>query len=180
MGETRPVVLLGGAIAILAVFLSRFRPAWLLLTETAPPALVAAAIVLAMLAAGAGAIHVARALSPRSGEIPLLDAFIIGFPTFGTLIAIVAWIGVAMHATIAVVTFALAGVGLFILLRRRLCAPRIPLLLLIPILFAAVEAITPHSHHAHPAMSISTGAHATIAVTHTDRVNRRIAASAAK
>src|SRR5438270_3683225 len=143
MGETRPVVLLGGAVGMLAVFLSRFRPAWLLLTETAPPALVAAAIVLAMLAAGAGAIHVARALSPRSGEIPLLDAFIIGFPTFGTLIAIVAWIGVAMHATIAVVTFALAGVGLFILLRRRLCAPRIPLLLLIPILFAAVEAITP-------------------------------------
>ncbi|HEY2830640.1 MAG TPA: hypothetical protein VGJ88_11030, partial [Thermoanaerobaculia bacterium] len=60
MGETRPIVLLGGAIAILAIFLARFRPAWLLLTETAQPALVAVVIVLAMLAAGAGALLVAQ------------------------------------------------------------------------------------------------------------------------
>jgi hypothetical protein len=58
MGETRPVLLLGGAIAILAIFLSRFRPAWLLLSETAQPALIAAAIVLAMLATGVGALFV--------------------------------------------------------------------------------------------------------------------------
>ncbi|HEY2324221.1 MAG TPA: hypothetical protein VGJ82_15285 [Thermoanaerobaculia bacterium] len=143
MGETRPVVLLGGAIAILAVFLSRFRPALLLLTETARPALVAMAVVLAMLASGVGALSVAQRFFAIDREIPLLDAFIVGFPTFGTLIAVVAWIGIAMHATIAVITFALAGMGLFLLLRRPICAPRIPLLLLIPILFAVVETITP-------------------------------------
>ena len=138
MSETRPVVLLGGAIAILAVFVSRFQPAWLLLTETAQPALIAILVVLAMLAAGMGALRGARASSPR-----LLDAFIIGFPTFGTLIAIVAWIGVAMHVVIAAITFALAGAGLFILLRRGISRPLVPKLLVIPILLAIVEAITP-------------------------------------
>lgn len=143
MSETRPVVLLGGAIAILAVFLSRFQPAWLLLTETAQPALVAAAIVLAMLAIGMAALIIARRLFPHDGEIPLLDAFIVGFPTFGTLIAVVAWIGVGLHIAIALITFVLAGAGLFILLRRPICMPRIPLLLVIPIVIAVVEAITP-------------------------------------
>ncbi len=143
MGETRPVVLLGGAIAILALFLSRFRPAWLLLAETVPPALVAIVVVLAMLATGVGALRLAQRFFAIDREIPLLDAFIIGFPTFGTLIAIVAWIGIAMHAIIAVITFLLAGAGLFVMLRRRICAPHIPKLLLIPILFAVVEAITP-------------------------------------
>ena len=75
MSETRPVVLLGGAIAILAVFLSRFRPAWLLLTETAQPALVASAVVLAMLAIGMAALMLARRLFQHNGEIPLLDGF---------------------------------------------------------------------------------------------------------
>ena len=69
MSETRPVVLLGGAIAILAVFLSRFHPAWLLLTETAQPALVAVAVVLAMLAVWS---RVARGAgfqpAPRNGR----------------------------------------------------------------------------------------------------------------
>ncbi|HEY2092519.1 MAG TPA: hypothetical protein VGJ81_11560 [Thermoanaerobaculia bacterium] len=156
MGETRPVVLLGGAIAILAIFLSRFRPAWLLITETAQPALVAMVIVLAMLATGVGALFVAtkvwgsgRNLKPEAGASGFkfrpdpLDAFIVGFPTFGTLIAIVAWIGSATHVAIAVVTFALAGAGLFILLKRPICAPRIPKLLIIPVVLAIVEAITP-------------------------------------
>jgi hypothetical protein len=143
MSETRPVVLLGGAIAILAVFLSRFQPAWLLLTETAQPALVAAAVVLAMLATGTAALTVARRVFPQDREIPLLDAFIVGFPTFGTVIAIVAWIGVAMHVAIAVITFALAGAGLFLLLRRPVCMPRIPVLLVIPVVVAVIEAITP-------------------------------------
>ncbi len=143
MSDTRPVVLLGGAIAILAIFLSRFRPAWLLMTETVPPALVAALIVLAMLAAGAGALWLARRLFAIDRPIPLLDAFIVGFPAYGTLIAVVAWTGIAIHAVIAAITFALAGGGLLLLLRRRVRAPRVPLLLLIPIAIAVVEAITP-------------------------------------
>ncbi|HEX3108493.1 MAG TPA: hypothetical protein VHU41_05320 [Thermoanaerobaculia bacterium] len=143
MSETRPAVLLGGGIAILAIFLSRFRPAWLLLIETAQPALVAAAIVLAMLATGAGALWLAQRFFRVEREVPLLDAVIVGFPTFGTLIGIVAWAGLAMHAIIAAITFVLAGAGAFLLMRRRICAPRIPLLLVIPLLIAVVEAITP-------------------------------------
>ena len=87
MSETRPVVLLGGAIAIIAVFLARFRPALLLLTETARPALAAIAVVLAMLAVGTGSLIAAQRFFGREieREIPLLDAFIVGFPTFGTL-----------------------------------------------------------------------------------------------
>jgi len=145
MSEARPVVLLGGAIAITAVFLARFRPALLLLTETARPALAAVAVVLAMLAVGTGSLIAAQRLFGREieREIPLLDAFIVGFPTFGTLIAIVAWTGVAMHAVIAVITFALAAGGALIMLRRRLCLPRVSPLLVIPIVIAVIEAITP-------------------------------------
>ena len=150
MGETRPLVLLGGAIAILAIFLSRFQPAWLLLTETAQPVLVAAVVVLAMLATGFGALLLVgsgRKLKVSAETFNFrpdpMDAFIVGFPTFGTLIAIVAWIGIAMHVAIALITFALAGAGLFLLLRHPIRAPRIPKLLIIPILLAVVEAITP-------------------------------------
>lgn len=145
MSEARPLVLLGGAIAITAVFLARFRPALLLLAETARPALAAMAVVLAMLAVGTGSLLAAQRFFGREieREIPLLDAFIVGFPTFGTLIAIVAWIGVAMHALIAVITFALAAAGVLILLRRRLCLPRVSPLLVIPIIIAVIEAITP-------------------------------------
>src|SRR5438045_3449916 len=101
MSETRPAVLLGGGVALIAVFLMRFRPALMLLTETAQPALAAAAIVLAMLAIGTGALRAVQRFFGRSDEIPLLDAFVVGFPTFGTLMAIVAWIGLAMHVVIA-------------------------------------------------------------------------------
>lgn len=140
---------IGVAGALLGwLFLARFAPARLLLGETGGPLLAALAVVLACFAVGAGALSLVRRLLGGSTleRVPFLDAFVVGFPTFGTLVAIIAWVSVA---SLPIVTYACAAAGVALLWLRR-DAFRWPqavspaaLLVAPPVLFAFVAAIVP-------------------------------------
>ncbi|HWS73110.1 MAG TPA: hypothetical protein VN605_13420, partial [Thermoanaerobaculia bacterium] len=137
------ILLAGGGMT--ALFLSRFRAAsTLLLGELARPLAAAVITILAVLAAGFAAIAIARRIfgARRGGDVSAIDALLIGYPAFGTLIGGMAWISTA---PVVPVTLLAAACGVVALLRRRI-AVRIAapsLLLAIPILLAIVEAITP-------------------------------------
>lgn len=122
------------AAALTALFLQRFVPARLVLRETGGALLAAGAVALACYGAGRAAIR-----DRRSG---FLDAFLIGLPLFGTLVALIAWISVR---PVVIVTHAaaLAGIVLLIADRRSLIASRPPWLLAPPILLAFMAAIAP-------------------------------------
>ncbi|MCU1347887.1 MAG: glycosyl transferase family 39 [Acidobacteria bacterium] len=135
------LLVVGGAFT--ALFLQRFYVARILLfEEIATPAAAAIITILAVLAAGFGGITIARRIfGTASGEVSAIDALLIGYPTFGTLIALVSWIGTA---PVAAVTMLFAVFGIFALRRGLAFRLSIPSpLLVIPILFAVVEAITP-------------------------------------
>jgi hypothetical protein len=143
-GVAAAAILLGGG-AFTMLFLHRFPSAdTLLLTELARPLAAALIVGLAVLAAGYCAIAVARkilgAMGGRDGSV--VDALLIGYPTFGTVIGGVAWISTA---PVVPVTLVAAAGGAVALLRRRVVvrfgAPS--LLLALPIVFAIVGAITP-------------------------------------
>lgn len=136
----RAVPLLAAGTGLVVLFLFRFKPAARLLVETVPPALVAGAVLLACFAAGTLALGAIRA---RRDD---LAALLVGYTTFGTLIALVAWTGLAIATLITIVTIGLAAFGALLLVRkewtgRSACPP----LLIAPIVIAAIGAITPVS-----------------------------------
>lgn len=146
---------LAGICVLLGVFLDRFRPARLLLSEIAAPAAAAGAVILASFAAGLLALFLARRLlarflpGPAGDGTPLTDVLLIGFPMFGIGVAAVAWAGVALEAMVVNLVLVSAGAGIAALWRVRtlLAMPQsvrpAVVLLAVPVLFALVEAITP-------------------------------------
>ena len=133
----------GGGLTLL--FLHRFRPAsTLLLGDLARPLAAALITALAVLTAGFAAVAIAQRIFGTRGGAPVsaIDALLVGYPLFGTLVGAIAWISTA---PVVPVTIAAAAAGVVLLLRRRvdvrIAAPS--LLLAIPILLAIVEAITP-------------------------------------
>jgi hypothetical protein len=143
-------ILVASAVALIAagaaLFLFHFRPALLLLSTTARSAAAAAVIVLAAIAAGLAAIRFARrAFGGDDERVPLTDALLIGFVVLGTLLGLIAWIGVALDLIVAVVTLLLGAAGAIAVWRQRalIRLPRISFLVAVPLLFAAVEAVTP-------------------------------------
>jgi hypothetical protein len=148
------LVIVGGS-GILFLFLTRFAPALLLLRETLPPVLGASVVLLACFGAGSVAIpiaawifrNVALAEDRQGQERGALDALIVGVPFFGTLIAVVALIGIALPVAVITLTIVFAILGAWRLGTARpsngsLCVFAHPLLVP-PILLAAIEAITP-------------------------------------
>lgn len=137
----RALALLVAGAAVATLFLVRFSPARLLFAEIAPAAMVALAVLLACYAVGVLACRLAGVVGLRLDE-----ALLIGSPAFGTLVAIVAWVGVALDAVVILVTMVAAVAGAILLLRDRPTEfPRVPALLWIPIGFALVEALLPVS-----------------------------------
>lgn len=136
------IAIAGGGFTLL--FLHRFRAAsGLLAGELARPLAAAVLTTLAVLGAGLGAIALARRLfGARGGDVSTIDALLVGYPLFGTVIAAIAWISTA---PVVPVTLVAAACGAIALLRRRVVvrieAPS--LLLGTPIVLAIVEAITP-------------------------------------
>lgn len=151
MTQQQRAVVAGTAAAVLllglaALFLGRFRPALLLFVTTSRAAVVAVGVVLASIAVGTFAIAIARRIRRSDDQQPALaDALLIGFVALGTLLGIVAWIGVALELIVAIVTLLLAALGASMTWRRRaeLRVPPVSFFLAIPLLFAIVEAITP-------------------------------------
>lgn len=136
-------MLAGGGLTLL--FLHRFRAAsTLLFGELARPIAAALITTLAVLAAGFAEIALARRIfgARETATIPAIDALLVGYPLFGTLIGAIAWISTA---PVVPVTIAAAAIGIVLLLRRRIevriASPS--LLLAIPIVLAIVEALTP-------------------------------------
>jgi hypothetical protein len=130
------------AAALTALFLQRFAPARFVLREAGGAVLAACAVVLACYAVGRSAIRWERSAisDQRSG---VWDAFLVGLPLFGTLIALVAWISVR---PVVIVTHAAALAGLVLLIadRRSLIAPwKVSWLLAPPVLLALIAAAAP-------------------------------------
>lgn len=151
MTQQQRAVVAGSAAAVLllglaALFLGRFRPALLLFATTSRAAVIAVGVVLASIAAGTFAIAVTRRIWHSDDQQPALaDALLIGFVVLGTLLGVIAWIGVALELIVGIVALLLAAVGASMTWRRRseLRVPPVSLFLAIPLLFAIVEAITP-------------------------------------
>ncbi|HET7712922.1 MAG TPA: hypothetical protein VFL80_13400, partial [Thermoanaerobaculia bacterium] len=154
-------VVIGATIltgVLVTVFLLRFRPALTVLGNVARPAVAAAGVVLTAWAAGWVAITVARRLARRwqpaaeaegAAPIDLSDALLIGYAAFGTVVGLVAWLGVGLDAVVANLLIVGGGAGVFIAWRERavwwkpsLSGPTAAILA-IPILFGIIGAITP-------------------------------------
>ncbi|HKO56746.1 MAG TPA: hypothetical protein VJ276_12800, partial [Thermoanaerobaculia bacterium] len=112
--RSRALALAAAAVTVVltALFLHRFAPARLILRETGGAMLAAAAVVLACFAVGWA---VTRA--------NFADAFLVGFPCFGTVVALVAWISVR---PVPLLTHAAALAGLVLLWRTRPALPPRP------------------------------------------------------
>lgn len=154
-GLVTAAVLAGGA-AVTALFLTRFRPSLLLVSILLRPAITAAAILLAVFASGVVSLSLApRLFASMTGtaveafSISATDALLVGYAVFGTLIALIAWIGVALDALVTSVTIMAAGTGAVLLWWRRemirlpRALPPASIFLALPLLFAAIEAMTP-------------------------------------
>ncbi|HET7435961.1 MAG TPA: hypothetical protein VFN10_14730 [Thermoanaerobaculia bacterium] len=138
----RAIPLLAAALGLTLLFLFRFQPAALLLGETLPPLFAASAALLACFAAGK------LALLALKRDADPLTSLLIGYTTFGTLVGLVAWTGLAIHELIPIVTIAFASLGAVMLLRARWSGGARPadfFALLIPIAIAFIAAITPVS-----------------------------------
>lgn len=148
------------AVLLASVYFGRFAPAALLLRETAGPAAAAAAVVLASLTAGTFALGFARwafgryAAQPNAAidDASAAETILIGIPTLGTLVAIIAWTGLPLRVSLLVMTAACAIYGIVLAWRRARSMPREPLshvtllgavLLAPPIFLGIVEAVTP-------------------------------------
>jgi hypothetical protein len=146
MNRVRAIAILAGGSLLTALFLARFRPGALLIVSTISPAMAACGILLCSLAAGRIALRLVR-----SNADPVAS-LLIGYPTFGTLVSLVAWTGMAIQPLIAVMTIGFAAAGAWLLwrdMRDRVASDvrfASPLLLLIPpIAIAFIGAITPVS-----------------------------------
>lgn len=144
MNRLRAIALLAGGLVLTALFLFRFRPSALLLATTIPPAITACGVLLASYAVGKMALGAIRS---SGGD---LAALLIGYPTFGTLVAIVAWTGIAIQPLIVAMTIVLAASGAWLLWRNRSETSDFDLhtgavFLLPPIAIALMGAITPVS-----------------------------------
>src|SRR5687767_12972561 len=111
MGLRRAIPLLAAGLGIAALLLIRFRPASTLLAETLRSAATAAAVVLACIACGFAACAFARRVIGANGSTRLTDALLIGFPTFGSLVALIAWPGVALDVLVALTSIVIAALG---------------------------------------------------------------------
>jgi hypothetical protein len=140
----------------LAVFLVRFPPAAVSLRRLLEPGVAAAVVALASYAAGAAALAWARATFARFGGLTDDDGvadgastLLIGAPVFGTLIAVLAWTGVAVALLASLAAIALAIAGAVALRKRRPPLPRVGawdlVLLGPPVAMALVEAVSPVS-----------------------------------
>jgi hypothetical protein len=148
------VLLVFGAV-LSSVYFGRFVPASHALKQIASPAAACTLVLLAALAAGSGSVAAVRRLfvragaaSPESTRTDLSHNLLVGVPILGTILGIVAWIGVALQATTLVLTLLLAAAGGLILLRSRpwpRWSPRAMdvALLAPPILIGFIGAITP-------------------------------------
>jgi hypothetical protein len=141
---TLAAVLFGAVF--LAVFLFRFPPAAAALGRVAEPAVAAGVVLLATFGTGALALHLAEAIFRRFAGLPLAGrpaaieapdgqaprdqgvdvvaaeswtALLVGLPAFGTLVALLAWTGVAIQLLVSLVSLAMAAVGAAVLARRR-------------------------------------------------------------
>src|SRR5688572_6132970 len=118
MGFRRGAPLLAIGCVIAALLLTRFRPAWTLITETARSGAAAAAVVLACIATGFAVVALGRRVfgAPRV-DTTVSDALLLGFPTFGSVVAFVAWTGLALDLLVAILTIALAVAGAMVIWR---------------------------------------------------------------
>lgn len=150
-------LLVGAVIAV--VFFQRFTPSGEALGRLLWPLSAAVLILLASLAAGTGCAAAARRSFARIARLPPGEAgvdtgneVLLGVPAYGTLVGVLAWASPAgvLAPAVILATLALAAVGGLRLLRTWQ-APRWRLevsaavLLGVPILFAAIEAISPVS-----------------------------------
>lgn len=138
--------------AVTAVFLTRFRPSLLLLTETLRPAAAALIVVLAAIGCGSAAIALSRKFFVTHIEAaiptaaPLSDALAIGYAVLGTIAAAAGL--VTTTASVAATIIAAAYGGSVVWRQRttlrwpRAWAP-LSLLLVPPLLIAAATAIVP-------------------------------------
>ncbi len=140
------MVLLTG-VALASLFLVRLPEPLLIVSETALAAMAAAAVILASWAVGSGLIAAcARGTSGTKPALRVGETFLIGFPAFGTLVGIVAWVSVAPVPALTII-LAFGGVLLGWKQRATFRFPRswpLAAFAIIPaVVLAAVEAIAP-------------------------------------
>ena len=153
------LALCSGAV-FAAVFLSRLPSVGVALARLPQPLVAAALVVLASYAAGTVALAMTRAIFRRVGGLRdegfaaeenvapgFAAVLLVGFPAFGTAVALIAWTGVAIQLAILVFTVALAAVGVWLVARSRAERGRIDgwdaLLFGPPVAIAAIGAISP-------------------------------------
>ena len=114
------------AAIFLAVFLVRFDPAAASLGRIVEPVVAAAVVLFAAYACGAAALAGARLVFRRvtglddDGEaIGHSAQLMVGLPVFGTLVAVVAWVGFAIQLSVSLVALVLGVAGVLHFLRRR-------------------------------------------------------------
>lgn len=137
--------LLGLGSLFASVFLFRFRPALLLITEIARPAAGAIILLLAALAAGQAAVSLARRIIGAEGPTPfsLPELLLVGYPLFGTVAGLLCWLTTGFVIPLTMLT---AVAGAVQLMRNRSTVTwrlRVPLALVIPSILAVIEAVTP-------------------------------------
>ena len=148
------LLLLFGAAAIF-VFFGRYVPARNALRQAASPVAACTLVLLAAIALGSGSLAAvawlfarARAGERSETKADVGDRALIGVTVFGTILGVVAWIGIALPTAVVVLTLVLAAPGVLILLRSRPWPRWSPTaadvaLLGPPILIGWIGAITP-------------------------------------
>lgn len=154
------LVALGLAALIGSVFFGRFAPAATVVRETAGPAAAAALVLLASLAAGSFALRIGRWAFGRFADQPnpaiddasTAETILIGIPTLGSAVGVIAWAALPLRGSILLLTLAAAAFGCVVAWRKASAGPRerfgagsvlSAILLAPPILLAIVQAIIP-------------------------------------